>query len=612
MTTKVTSRVSVLVGFVATWFLPAVAAAQPKPTAKAPTVEEARAFVADAEAKLLDLGVQQQRAQWVQSTFITYDTELLAARANEAVIAATVELAKAATRFDGLALPDDLERKLLLLKVSLTLPAPSDPAKTSELTQIAARMEGTYGKGKYCPPGGGECLDITAISNILASERDPARLREVWEGWHAIAAQGMRDDYRRFVELANEGARELGFADLGAMWRSNYDMPPDAFTAELDRLWEQVKPLYDSLHCYVRARLVEKYGADVVPASGPIPGHLLGNLWQQQWGNIYDLVEPKDVVAPGYALSERLVAAGYDPIRMVKQGESFFTSLGFEPLPETFWERSQFVKPRDREVVCHASAWSVDQASDLRIKMCIQPTEEEFDTIHHELGHNFYQRLHNQNDPFFRNSANDGFHEALGDTIALSVTPKYLKTIGLIESEPPPAADIPLLLGRALDKVAFLPFGLIIDKWRWGVFSGEIAPEAYNRAWWELKLRYQGVAPPSPRGESLFDPGAKYHVPGNTPYMRYFLADILQFQFHRALAATAGETGALHRASIYGSKAAGSRLDAMMRMGARRPWPEALAALTGERTMDATAILDYFAPLASWLDEQNRGQTCGW
>jgi peptidyl-dipeptidase A len=588
------------------------AAAPPLAAADVPTAAEAGQFLADAEAHLLDLWIQRERAQWVQSTYITDDTELIAARANEAVIAASVELANASTRFDGLELPPEMARKMKLLKIAITLPAPTDAAKTAELTQIAARMEGTYGKGKYCPPDGGDCLDIGAISNILATSRDPEKLREVWEGWHAIAAQGMRDDYRRFAELANEGARGLGFADLGVMWRSNYDMEPEAFAAELERLWTQVRPLYEALHCYVRARLAERYGEAVVPPGGPIPAHLLGNLWQQQWNNVYDLVAPTDAADPGYALTERLVAAGYDPIRMVKTGEAFFTSLGFEPLPETFWTRSMFVKPRDRDVVCHASAWSVDQQDDLRIKMCIEVDEEDFDTIHHELGHNFYQRLHNLNDPLFRSSANDGFHEALGDTVALSITPDYLRRIGLVDAVPPAEADIPLLLRTALDKVAFLPFGLIIDKWRWGVFSGEIPPEEYNRAWWELKLRYQGVAPTSPRGEELFDPGAKYHVPGNTPYMRYFLADILQFQFHRALVKTAGAEGPLHRASIYESKAAGEKLDAMMRMGLRHPWPDALEALTGEREMDATAILDYFAPLARWLDEQNQGRTCGW
>ncbi len=576
-----------------------------------PTAEEAARFLEQAEAELLRLWIARERASWVQSTYITEDTEILVAQANEATIAATMRLARAATRFDGLDLAAEPARKLQLLKTALTLPAPSDDAARAELTQIAAELEGMYGRGKFCPPAGGDCLDLGQLSEILATSRDPAQLEMAWRGWHDTA-RPMREKYLRFVELANAGARELGFADLGALWRSKYDMPADDFVTELDRLWSQVRPLYEQLHCYVRARLAKAYGADAVPAGQPIPAHLLGNMWAQQWGNVYDLVAPADVVDPGFVLTERLQAKGYDEREMVRSGERFFTSLGLAPLPETFWTRSQFTKPRDRDVVCHASAWSVDWEEDLRIKMCIQINEEDFNTIHHELGHNFYQRAHNTRSPLFRDGANDGFHEALGDTIALSVTPKYLVRTGLIDAEPPAAADIALLLRQALDKVAFLPFGLTIDKWRWGVFSGAIPPERYNQAWWDLKRQYQGVAPPGARSESDFDPGAKYHVPGNVPYMRYFLAHILQYQFHRALAATAGETGPLHRASIYGSTAAGARLEQMMLMGSSRPWPDALEALTGEREMDASTILDYFAPLSAWLSVQNEGQACGW
>src|SRR5690606_5294013 len=413
------------------------------------------------------------------------------------------------------------------------------------------------------------------------------------------------------VELTNEGARELGFADVGAMWRSNYDMPADEFAAELDRLWAQVEPLYEALHCHVRARLGERYGADVVPAEGPIPAHLLGNIWAQDWSNIYDLVAPRGG-DPGYDLNERLVAKGLDAIDMVRYGERFFTSLGFDPLPESFWERSQFTQPRDRDVVCHASAWNVDDVDDLRIKMCIQVNAEDFETIHHELGHNFYQRAYNHLPYLYRTSANDGFHEAIGDAIALSVTPRYLVQVGLLDREPDASGDLGLLMRDALNKVAFLPFGLLVDQWRWKVFSDEVGPDAYNRAWWELRERYQGVRAPMPRGEEWFDPGAKYHVPANVPYTRYFLAHILQFQFHRALCEAAGYEGPLHRCSIYGNEEAGRRLQAMLELGRSRPWPEALAQLTGSEEMDATAILDYFAPLKAWLDEQNSGRQCGW
>ena len=577
--------------------------------AQTPTAAEAKTFVDEAEAKLLELPVEASRAGWVQSTYITDDTEVLAAKANERAINAGVDYAKRATRYDRLKLPEDVARKLQLLKNGLTLAAPSNPKESEEVTRIGAAMEGAYGKGKYCPQGKDKCLDLQDITKIMAESRDAAQLLDVWRGWHTIAVP-LRPRYQRFVELANKGARELGFADTGAMWRSKYDMPPDAFAKEVDRLWEQLKPLYVSLHAYVRWKLREKYG-DVVPANGPIPAHLLGNMWAQDWSNVYDLVKPAQA-DPGYDLTKILEAKKTDAKEMVRYGERFFTSLGFPPLPPTFWERSLFVKPRDREVVCHASAWDVDNVNDLRIKMCIDVTTEDFTTIHHELGHNFYQRAYNTKPALFRDSANDGFHEAVGDTIALSITPEYLVKVGLLDRAPDPSKDVGLLLKKALEKLAFLPFGLLVDQWRWKVFSGEVTPANYNAAWWDLRKRYQGVAPTVARSESDFDPAAKYHVAANVPYTRYFLAAILQFQFHRALAQASGCTGPLHRCSIYGNNEAGRKLDAMLQMGLSRPWQDALEAISGKREMDATAIRDYFAPLQKWLDEQNRGKPAGW
>lgn len=586
-------------------------AAGPAPPADSPpTVAQAEAFLAAAEERLLGLWIEAERASWVQSTFITDDTEILSAQANARRIAATVELAAQAVRFDGLALPPELARKLELLKLSLTLPAPADPKENAELTRIVAAMEGAYGKGTYCKGAGTPCLDLQEITRIMVTSRDPKQLQELWRGWHAVG-KPMREEFTRYVELGDKGARQLGFADMGSMWRSKYDMPPDAFAREVERLWGQVKPLYDSLHCYVRSSLAKSYGGALVPDGRPIPAHLLGDMWAQSWTNIYPLVAPAGADS-GFDLTARLKAAGYDPLRMVHTGERFFTSLGFAKLPETFWQRSMFTKPRDRDVVCHASAWDIDWVEDLRLKMCIEINAEDFVTVHHELGHNFYQRAYDRQPPLFRDSANDGFHEALGDTLALSTTPTYLKSIGLIEKEPDAAGDIGLLLNSALDKVAFLPFGMLVDQWRWKVFSGAVPPERYNATWWELREKIQGVSPPVARSEADFDPGAKYHVAANVPYTRYFLATILQFQFHRALCRAAGVPGPLHRCSIYGNQEAGRRLAAMMEMGSSRPWPDALEVLTGQRQMDATAILDYYAPLVAWLDRQNAGHTCGW
>jgi peptidyl-dipeptidase A len=601
-------RLSAAIGLMAAT---ALFAACGRASSAAPTASDARKFLDEVDATFTRLSLDASRAGWVAQNFITTDTEALDARATQAIADASSRFAKEAVKFDRVEVPPDQRRQLNLLKVSLVLATPSNPKEAEELTTLVSSMRGAYGKGKWCPDAArpDRCLNIDDITKVLATSRNETEIRRAWEGWHAISPP-IRKDYQRFVELSNEGAQQLGFADTGAMWRAKYDMAPDAFTRELDRLWDQVRPLYLQLHAYVRMKLRQKYG-DAVPASGPLPAHLLGNIWAQDWSNVYDLAAPANA-DPGVSLTDILKRRKVSAIDMVKTGERFYTSVGFEPLPMTFWERSLFVRPKDREVVCHASAWDIDSKNDVRIKMCIDQTAEDFTTIHHELGHDFYARAYQNLPMIFRDSANDGFHEAIGDTIALSVTPEYLVKIGLLDKAPDASRDIGLLLSRALDKVAFLPFGLLIDQWRWKVFSGEITPAQYNTAWWDLRLKYQGVAPPSPRGEALFDPGAKYHVPDNTPYMRYFLADILQFQFHRALAKTAGCTTALHRCSIYESREAGQRLSSMLSMGLSKPWPDALQVMTGSRDMDASAILDYFAPLQAWLQEQNKGQPVGW
>ena len=574
-----------------------------------PTVPEAEAFMKKAEAQLGELSVKGNQANWVHDNFITDDTEALAAKTNDEVTAVTTELVEQSKRFDGLRLPSDLARKFLLLKLSLTAPGPKDPALRKEMSEIAASLESEYGKGKYCDASG-KCLDITAIEKLMGENRNPEQLKELWTGWHAVGAP-MRKRYARFVELSNQGARDMGFKDTGVLWRAGYDMPPEQFSADVDRLWEQVRPLYLSLYTFVRARLSQKYGPQVVTPDGPMRADLLGNPWAQTWSNVFPLLGlPEN--SGGYDLTELLQAKNLDARGMVKYGENFYKSLGFDPLPKTFWERSLFVKPADREVVCHASAWDIDNKDDVRIKMCIQIRAEDFVTIHHELGHNFYQRAY-KNQPFlFENGANDGFHEAIGDTIALAITPEYLEKVGLLDKVPPPEADIPILLKQALDRVAFLPFGLLIDQWRWKVFSGEIKPADYNKSWWDLRLKYQGVVPPVARSGSDFDPGAKYHVAGNVPYTRYFLAYIYEFQFYRAMCRESGFKGPLNRCTFFGSKEAGAKLAKMLEMGQSKPWPDAMEALTGQREADAGAILEYFAPLKKWLDEQNKGMKAGW
>jgi peptidyl-dipeptidase A len=572
--------------------------------------ETADEFLARINAEFTELRLEVAKAFWVQSTYITPDTSYLAAKANEKLLAFTSRAISESTRFIGQELDPDTARQLELLRRGTTMPAPDDPAKRAELASLATELESRYGSAKVCP-GEGECLDETAIIRLMAGERDYVRLLDAWRGWHDTAAP-TRPMYQRFVELANEGAREIGFADLGELWKSGYDMPPADFEAEAERLWSQVRPLYEQLHCHVRARLAEHYGEERVPRDGLIPAHLLGNIWAQEWGTLYDLMEP----VPGVAqvdIDSALEAKGWDELRMTRVAENFFVSLGMPPLPDSFWERSLFTKPRDRDVVCHPSAWPIDGRDDVRLKQCIEPTAQHLTTLHHELGHIYYYLLYKDQPPLYQDGAHDGFHEGVGDTLELSMTPAYLQAIGLVEEvEQNPAATLNLQMRLALDKIAFLPFGKLIDQWRWDVFAGRTPPDEYNATWWKLRAEYQGIAPAVARDETDFDAGAKYHIPGNTPYTRYFLARILQFQFHRALCEIAGHTGPLHECSIYGSEAAGQRLITMLEMGASRPWPDALQLLTGSREMDASAIIDYFQPLMSWLETQNAGRSCGW
>ena len=577
------------------------------------TAADADAFVAAAEKELGDYSIFSAQVAWINATYITDDTDAVNAKVGADLTEMQVRLAKGAARFDGVQpLSYDTRRKLDMLKQGITLPAPDTPGAARELNDIATRLQSTYGKGRGTLRG--QDINGSDIEAEMGKNRNPAELKEMWVSWHDNVGRPMKGDYVQLVEIANKGAAELGYKDLGAMWRAGYDMPADDFAKMMDKLWVQVKPLYDALHCYTRARLNAKYGDAVQAKTGPIRADLLGNMWAQEWGNIYDVVAPEGAGDIGYDIGDLLVTKKYDPVKMVQAGEGFYSSLGFAPLPETFWKRSQITKPRDREVICHASAWDIDNKDDLRIKMCTKVVSDDFVTIHHELGHNYYQRAYNKQPYLYLNGANDGFHEAIGDFVALSITPDYLVKIGLLDPAKVPSADkdTGLLLRQAMDKVAFLPFGLLMDKWRWGVFSGAIKPADYEKAWTDLRLQYQGIIPPVARDAEAFDPGGKYHIPGNTPYARYFLARILQFQFYKAACDQAGWKGPLHRCSFYGNKQVGEKLNAMLAMGASKPWPDALEAFTGSRQIDGSAMLAYFKPLIGWLNSQNKGQRCGW
>jgi peptidyl-dipeptidase A len=577
--------------------------------AAAPT-ETAEAFVARVNEELAELSRELGAAGWVRATYITEDTAILSSLARERYAAWHGDAVKQAMAYDGMELAPETRRAIDLLKLGTSLPTPDDAAKRRELTEIATELTGMYGAGKYCKTAD-NCISGTELELLMQTTRDYDELLDLWTGWREIA-KPMRGKFERYVELANEGAGTLGYGNLGEFWRAGFDMSPDEFRAETNRLWEQVKPLYDELHCHVRATLGEVYGTDNVPQDGPIPAHILGNMWAQEWAPLYDVLEPYSGVAD-LDVDSTLKTKNYSPQEMTRSAENFYVSLGMPRLPDTFWTRSQFSKPQDREVQCHASAWGLDGGNDLRIKMCINQTYDELRVIYHELGHNYYQGAYKDQPPVFRGGAHGGFHEAIGDTVVLSMTPGYLQEVGLISSAAESEqAVINRQMQMALDSIAFLPFGKLIDEWRWAVFSGEVAPEDYNKAWWEMRQHYQGIAPAVERTEDHFDPGAKYHVPANVSYTRYFLARILQFQFHRALCETAGHEGDLHSCSVFGNKDAGAKFYAMLEAGQSEPWQQTLEKLTGTQEMDATAIIDYFAPLMGYLKEQNEGRTCGW
>ena len=628
---------------------------EPTPTAAdtartaAPQDETADQFIARVNAEIKEMYPEMTAAQWLSSTYINDDSQLLSAKANERYLGQLNRWIAQAKRFEGKQMSPQTARSIQLLKLATAMPAPTDPAQLKELTQIATRMEGMYGAGEYCTGEGDtkQCRQLGELEDVLRSSRDYDAQLDAWRGWHSIAPP-MRRDYTRFVELVNTGASEMGFTDAGEMWRSGYDMSPVEIAAETDRLWSQVKPLYEQLHCYTRTRLGAEYGEDRAQvAGGMLPAHLMGNMWQQDWSNLWDILQPYqnagslDITGAlqqqyqqdystelakhaGAPTTDELVeierAAQLDVAKqMASRAQDFYMSLGMQKLPDSYWEKTQFIKPRDRDVVCHASAWDMNlggadsKSPDVRTKMCIKPNEEDFTTIYHELGHVYYYMAYNKLPPIFQAGAHDGFHEAIGDTIVLAMTPKYLQSIGLVgDQQQSNEALINAQMRMALAKVSFLPFGLMIDRWRWGVFDGSIKPDSYNKAWWDLKAKYQGVAPVSARGEDFFDPGAKYHVPGNTPYTRYFLAHVLQFQFYKSLCDAAGYKGPLHECSFYGNKTAGAKLQAMLSKGASQPWQQTLKELTGGETMEATAVLEYFAPLQTWLTQQNEGQTCGW
>ena len=579
-----------------------------------PSNQDLEEFLANVESENKKDGPVIYSASWISSNFITYDSQKVIADYGTKSTLKSLERSREAASFDGLDTSKENQRMLNILKSSFVMPPPLDEELASELSEITTSLEAMYGSGEYCFDDE-ECYDLEAFESIIDNSRDPKELLRAWEGWHEIG-KPMKPMYMRMVDIGNQGSVDLGYEGLSDLWFSKYDMPAEDFLDDTDRVWSEVKPLYDALHCHVRAKLNEHYGDEVISKTGPLPVHMLGNMWGQSWSNIYDLVYEEKPDSKYIDVTKIINEKSLSEIEMVEYAEDFFISMGFKPLPKTFWERSLFVKPRDRSVVCHASAWNLDPANnDLRIKMCIEKNEEDFITIHHELGHIFYYQAYNHIPTVFQAGANDGFHEAFGDLLTLSITPDYLVDIGFISKDDAEEAKqdpIGLLMKQALDGVVIVPWALMLDKWRSGVFDGEIDESNLNSSWWSLREEYQGINTSYERSENYFDPGAKYHIPGNTPYTRYYLASIMQYQFHEALCNLINYDGYLHECSIYGNKEAGDRIITTMAMGQSLPWQDAFENLTGSRQLSGKSIMNYYAPLKEWLDEENKNRTCGW
>ncbi|CAL1546901.1 unnamed protein product [Lymnaea stagnalis] len=521
-----------------------------------------------------------------------------------------LEKQKESLKFDVSGAPEMVQRQFEMIR-NIGTAAQQNTTKLERLKSAGLEMEGIYGKALACIKKD-ECLTLEPdLTRLMAESRDYDRLLAAWRSWRDATGPKMKDTYAEYVKLYNEAVAISCYNDTGEYWRSWYETP--AFEEDVANLFAQVRPLYEQLHGYARRKLKEIYGADKFPASGHIPAHILGNMWAQSWENLIGVLKPfKD--KPALDVTEEMKKQNYTAQKIFETADEFFGSLGLIRMVPEFWDKSLLEKPDDgREMVCHATAYDFYNGKDFRIKMCTDVTHEDFVTAHHEMGHIEYYMQYKDLPVVFRDGANNGFHEAIGDVMALSVqTPDHLHTIKLLKDLPTDKeTDINFLMKMALEKVAFLPFGYLIDQWRWSVFRGDVAPDDYTQAWWDLRCRLQGVSSPIPRSSSDFDPGAKFHIPAGTPYIRYFVSFIVQFQFQKAACEAAGYKGPLHRCDIYKSKEAGKRIGDMLKLGASKPWPDAMEVLTGQRSMDASALLEYFQPLLDYLRKVN-GNDFGW
>ncbi|KAM6291936.1 angiotensin-converting enzyme 2 [Porphyrio hochstetteri] len=585
--------------------------------------QEAQRFLEDFNRRVEDISYESSIASWNYNTNITEENANKMNEADSKWSAFYDEASRNASSFPLASIQDDLTR-LQIQSLQDRGSSNLSPEKYERLSTVLSKMSTIYSTGTVCKTTEpSECLVLEpGLDIIMANSTDYHERLWAWEGWRANVGRMMRPLYEEYVDLKNEIATLNNYSDYGDYWRANYeaDYPEnykysrDQLIKDVEKTFEQIKPLYQQLHAYVRHRLEQFYGPEFISSTGCLPAHLLGDMWGRFWTNLYPLTVPYPA-KPNIDVTSTMVLKKWDAMKIFKAAETFFDSIGLYKMTEGFWNNSMLTEPTDnRKVVCHPTAWDLGKG-DYRIKMCTKVTMDDFLTAHHEMGHIEYDMAYSKQPYLLRGGANEGFHEAVGEIMSLSAaTPQHLKSLDLLEPtfQEDEETEINFLLKQALTIVGTMPFTYMLEKWRWMVFRGEITKEEWTKRWWEMKREIVGVVEPVLHDETYCDPAVLFHVSNDYSFIRYYTRTIYQFQFQEALCKAANHNGPLHTCDITNSTAAGTKLRELLELGRTKPWTQALENVTGEKYMNAAPLLHYFEPLYEWLQGNNSGRYIGW
>ncbi|XP_036127494.1 angiotensin-converting enzyme 2 isoform X3 [Molossus molossus] len=538
--------------------------------AQSSTEEKAKIFLDNFNIRAEELHHQSSLASWNYNTNITDENAQKMNEASNNWSAFYEEQSNQAKMYPLQEIQDLIVKRQLQI-LQQNQPSVLTADKSKRLSTILNTMSTIYSTGKVCNPNNAqECLLLaTGLEDIMHNSKDYNQRLWAWEGWRSQVGKQLRPLYEEYVVLKNEMARGNNYEDYGDYWRGDYETEgADGYNysrnqliEDVERIFLEIKPLYEHLHAYVRAKLMDTYPSHISP-TGCLPAHLLGDMWGRFWTNLYPLTVPFRK-KPNIDVTEAMLNQSWDAEKIFKKAEEFFVSIGLGNMTQGFWDNSMLTEPSDgRKVVCHPTAWDLGN-NDFRIKMCTKVTMEDFLTAHHEMGHIKYDMAYAEQPYLLRNGANEGFHEAVGEVISLSVaTPKHLKVIGLLQPDfnEDNETEINFLFKQALSIVGTLPFTYMLEKWRWMVFKGEIPKEQWMQKWWEMKRDIVGVVEPVPHDETYCDPASLFHVASDYSFIRYFTRTIFQFQFQEALCQIANHEGPLHKCDISNSRKAGEEL----------------------------------------------------